>query len=124
MEEDIPYKRITRMDIWEIVRRWHQKQSKSQIANSLGYDQKTIRKYIHAAKSLGIEQEKALPPKAEILSKLKAVASKRRYCQMLWIKKAYHFAKLCSIFQYLFVFRYSINKFFSSYYLRNQFITS
>jgi hypothetical protein len=78
MEEDMPYKRITRMDIWEIVRRWHQKQAKSQIANSLGHDQKTIRKYIHAAKSLGIEQEKPLPPKAETLSKLKAVESKRK----------------------------------------------
>lgn len=66
------------MDIWEIVRRWHQKQSISQIANSLGYDRKTIRKYTQAAESLGIEPEAPLPPKKEVLSKLNAVESNRK----------------------------------------------
>ncbi len=66
------------MDIWEIVRRWHQKQSICQIAASLGYDRKTIRKYTLAAKSLGIEPEVPLPPKEKVLSQLKAVESIRK----------------------------------------------
>jgi len=34
------------MDTWEILRRWHDKQSITDIAQSLSCDRKTIRKYI------------------------------------------------------------------------------
>ena len=66
------------MDIWEIVRRWHQNHSISEIASSLGYDRKTVRKYAQAAESLGVEREKPLPLKKEVLSKLKAIEPERK----------------------------------------------
>ncbi len=62
------YKRITALDIWEIIRRWHHKQSISHIAFALGYDRKTIRKYIQAAQEKGIDLNQPLPPKEHVLN--------------------------------------------------------
>ena len=66
------YKRITTMDIYEIIRRWHDKQSIRHIADTLSYDRKTIRKYVNHAKSNGIKLEQPLPTKQQILSLLQA----------------------------------------------------
>jgi transposase len=54
------------MDIYEIIRRWHSKQSISRISQALGYDRKTVRKYIQAAKVKGITPDKPLPAKDEV----------------------------------------------------------
>ncbi|MFC1724551.1 IS21 family transposase [candidate division KSB1 bacterium] len=40
------YKRITIMDVSEIIRRWEDGQTITQISNMLGYDRKTVRKYL------------------------------------------------------------------------------
>jgi len=72
------YKRITRMNIWEIIRRWHQSEPIIHIATSLGYDPKTVRKYIHAAQSIGLQADLPLPAKEEVLSKLKAIEFQRK----------------------------------------------
>lgn len=59
------------MDIWEIIRRWHERHSISQIAKGLGYDRKTVRSYIRLARACGLGLEKPLPPKDDILLMLK-----------------------------------------------------
>jgi hypothetical protein len=67
------YKRITIMDIYEIIRRWHDKQSISYIADVLSYDRKTVRKYIIDAKAKGITLEQPLPSKEKVISLLHEV---------------------------------------------------
>ncbi|MDW7680099.1 MAG: hypothetical protein SCK70_06015 [bacterium] len=56
------YKRITLMDIYEIIRRWHDQKSISHIAMALNNDRKTIRKYIAIAKDLGLLLMRLLQP--------------------------------------------------------------
>lgn len=62
------YKRITTMDIYEIIRRWHDNQSITHIANTLDYDRKTVRKYIYHAKANGIKRDQPLPEKEQVIS--------------------------------------------------------
>lgn len=57
------YKRITFMDIWEIIRRRHHKQSISHIAHVSGYDWKTVKKVIRQAQQQGLDFDQPLPPK-------------------------------------------------------------
>ena len=59
------YKRTTFMDLWEIIRRWHDKQSISHIARSLGYDRKTVRTFIQLAQEKGIQLNCPLPSKEQ-----------------------------------------------------------
>ena len=63
----MPYKRITTMDIYEIIRRWHSNQSITHIAAILDYDRKTVRKYINHAIASGIASGQPLPAKEQIL---------------------------------------------------------
>ena len=42
------------MDIWEIIRRWHDGQSVNHIARALDYDRSTVRKYIDIARARGL----------------------------------------------------------------------
>ena len=65
------YHEVCIMDIWEVIRRWHDRQSFSHIAQSLGYDRKTIRSHINYVSSCGLSIEKPLPPKEEVLQLLK-----------------------------------------------------
>ncbi len=64
------YKRITTMDSYEIIRRWHDRQSISHIADMLSYDRKTIRKYVKDAQAAGIRLDQPLPPKHQVISLL------------------------------------------------------
>lgn len=64
------YKRITLMDIYEIIRRWHDQQSISHIAMALNNDRKTIRKYVAIAKDLGLTLDLPLPAKQTVLDLL------------------------------------------------------
>ena len=74
----MPYKRITSMDSYEIIRRWHDKQPISHIADILNYDRKTVRKYVNAAKAKGITLNKPLPPKEKIISFLQGFTTLNR----------------------------------------------
>jgi transposase len=58
------------MDLWEVVRRWHDRHSISQIAQALTYDRKTVRRYVRLACECGLSLEKLLPPKEEVLQLL------------------------------------------------------
>jgi len=64
------YKRITVMDSWEIICRWHSGQNIKHIARTLGYDRKTVRRYIKQARGAGINREEPLPEKDEVLELL------------------------------------------------------
>jgi transposase len=61
------FKRIRDMNIYEIIRRWHGLQGNSEISSILGYDRKTVRKYINRAKERGLSREADLPPKEQII---------------------------------------------------------
>ncbi|MEX2656047.1 MAG: IS21 family transposase [Balneolales bacterium] len=58
------------MDIYEIIRRWHAKESISGIANKLNRDRKTVRHYIRSAQKLGLSQNEPLPDPALLLEQL------------------------------------------------------
>jgi len=58
------------MDIYEIIRRWHDQQSISHIAIALNNDRKTVRKYIAIAKSLGLSLDQPLPAKDMVIDML------------------------------------------------------
>ena len=75
----MPYKRIIIMDIYEIIRRWHNNQSISQIAGVLDYDRKTVRRYVNHAIATGIDLKQPLPVKEQILKLLQnAITSNNR----------------------------------------------
>jgi len=61
------------MEIWEILRRWHDGQTISAIAASVGCDRKTIRAYIRLARDQGLNRETILDHKEDVLSRLQAV---------------------------------------------------
>jgi transposase len=64
------YKEITVMDIYEIIRRWHDQQQITHIAQALGYDRKTVRQYIKLAQQLGLSQQQPLPDKDQLIQLL------------------------------------------------------
>lgn len=73
------YKRIIIMDIYEIIRRWHDQQSITHIAIALNNDRKTIRKYIAIAKAVGLSVNQPLPAKDIVLDLLlKAIPKDNR----------------------------------------------
>jgi len=75
------FKRITLMDIYEVIRRWHGKQKISSISQVTGYDRKTIRRYVNAAKSLGLTEDKELPDRDVVISLLRGIVKDRTYIQ-------------------------------------------
>ena len=64
------------MDVWEIIRRWHDRHIISQIAQALGYDRKTVRGYKRLAESVGLSVDTALPEKEVVLGLLGGVDHK------------------------------------------------
>ena len=67
------YHEISTMDIWEVIRRWHNKQGIREISRSLGYDRKTIRNYISFATKKGLSLDLPLPPREEVLLLLQEI---------------------------------------------------
>ena len=65
------YHEISRMDIWDVIRRWHNRHSISQIAQALGYDRKTVRTYIRLAMDVGLSLTEPLPAKEGVLERLR-----------------------------------------------------
>jgi len=64
------YTRITLMDLYEIIRRWHDQQAIAHIAIALNNDRKTVRKYIAKATAQGLSPDLPLPAKEIVLSRL------------------------------------------------------
>ncbi len=65
------YKEVSRVDVTEMIRRWQMGNSQRQTASGTGLSRDTVRKYIAAAKELGVSQEGPAPTE-EQLSKLAA----------------------------------------------------
>jgi transposase len=66
------FKRVKLMEIWEILRRWHDGQSISAIAKSIGCDRKTVRSYIRLACKQGLTRQTVLERKDQILPLIQA----------------------------------------------------
>lgn len=69
------FKRITMLDIFEILRRWHHNQSITYISHTLGFDRKTVRKFIQAAQDRGITHDVPLPAKEQVVELLQDVVA-------------------------------------------------
>lgn len=70
------FKRILAMDIWEIVRRYKAGQTIRSISDALGYDRKTVRKYIRQLQEKGISLRDDTPiEKEEVAVVLRQVAA-------------------------------------------------
>jgi transposase len=70
------FKRILAMDIWEIVRRYKAGQTIRNISEALGYDRKTVRKYIRHLQEKGISLRDDTPiEKEEVAVLLRQVAA-------------------------------------------------
>jgi biotin operon repressor len=72
------------MEAGEIIRRWQQGQTKSQIAVSLGYDRKTVRKYIKALRELGIDRKDIITDSEKTYSLLETVVEQKKPRQEKW----------------------------------------
>jgi transposase len=70
----LAYHEISIMDIWEVIRRWHDGQNISQIARALTYDRKTVRCYVRLAHLCDLSPDKPLPPRDEVLRLLEETA--------------------------------------------------
>lgn len=75
------YKRITAMESYEIIRRWHSGQNHTQISVALGLDRKTVRAYIKRAQQAGLSKEQPLPAKSELLAILASLVPKKSHHQ-------------------------------------------
>lgn len=60
------YRRMTKEDVYEILRRWHSGQSLSRIASVERCDRKTIREYIKKFNTAGLRIGQSLPAKGKI----------------------------------------------------------
>jgi len=79
-------RRVIVMDeVLEVIYQWHKGQNNSEIAHSLGVNRKTVKKYLHMAKGIGLKREEALPEGDEILNKLR---------QKGWLKKGQKIAPI------------------------------
>lgn len=58
-------------EVMEILYQWHQGESIKGIQRSLGYDRKTIRRYVRGAQDVGLKREEPFPDEQEMLGKLK-----------------------------------------------------
>ena len=68
-------RKISMNEIVEIIYQWHQGNTIKGIKRSLGFDRKTIRKYILMAPQLGIKREEPFPDEQELIKGLKAFSN-------------------------------------------------
>lgn len=75
------YKRISTMDLYQLISRWHSGYNISQISKALSLDRKTVRQYISIAEKAGISPSEPLPEKAELLEQLQPLIPRKEYNQ-------------------------------------------
>jgi transposase len=69
--ENMARREIHMNEVMEILYHWHQGASIKGIRRSLGYDRKTIRRYLRRAQEVGLKREEPFPDEQEMLGKLK-----------------------------------------------------
>ena len=65
-------------EILEVIYQWHKGQNNSQIAYSLGINRKTVKRYLHMVREIGLSREKPLPDDHEILIRLREKGGLKR----------------------------------------------
>ena len=55
-------------EVMEILYQWHQGAGIKAITRSLGYDRKTVRRYVHAGLDAGLKREEPFPDERECLA--------------------------------------------------------
>ena len=68
-------RKIEMNEIVEIIYHWHKGNTIKGIKRSLGFDRKTIRKYIHIAQQLGVRRGEAFPEEQELIKALKSYSN-------------------------------------------------
>ncbi len=61
-------------EIVEMIYQWHQGNTIKGIKRSLGFDRKTIRRYIHIAQQVGVNREGPFPEEQELLQRLRPLS--------------------------------------------------
>ena len=67
------YKEVLRVEIQEVIPRWHAGGSQRQVAEGTGLSRATVRKYLDAQAALGVERDGAVPDE-EQLSRLAGIS--------------------------------------------------
>jgi len=75
------YKRISAMDIYQILSRWHSGYNNTEISAALNLDRKTVRHYIRLAEQAGLCRNQALPPKPQLLKRFHSFIPARTHAQ-------------------------------------------
>jgi transposase len=68
-------------EVMEILLQWHQGASIKGITRSLGYDRKTVRRYVRAAEEVGLRRDEPFPDEQMICGKLKTLLEKSTLCR-------------------------------------------
>ena len=63
-------------EVMEILYHWHQGASIKGMTRSLGYDRKTVRRYLRAAEKVGLKRDEPFPDEQEMCGRLKALLEK------------------------------------------------
>ena len=71
------YQEMQVNELYQIIKRWHQGHSLSNISRNTGKDRKTIRNYIQKAETNGIIQNDPLPDRQKLISILAPLIEKR-----------------------------------------------
>jgi transposase len=66
---------VTMNEIVEMIYRWHQGAGFKSIRRSLGFDRKTVRKYVELAQAAGVSRGSPFPAESEMIAKLKKATS-------------------------------------------------
>ncbi|MFQ5638459.1 MAG: hypothetical protein ACE5IR_10745 [bacterium] len=75
------FKRITEMDIYEIMTRWYAGYNTSRLSTTSGLDRKTVRHYIHQAKQAGISRAQPFPERDVLVTLFASFLPTRDYAQ-------------------------------------------
>ncbi len=63
-------------EVVEMIYQWHRGASIKGIGRSLGFDRRTIRKYVAMAQGIGVSRQGPFPEESELIGKLKAVTDR------------------------------------------------
>ncbi len=69
------YKKITFMDVRELFRQWQAQRKGKHIAELMGLDRKTVRKYLNKFKDQGLTQDMPIQNKEQIMAILQAIVN-------------------------------------------------
>ena len=64
---------ITMNELVELIYQWHQGAGFKGIRRSLGFDRKTIRKYVQLAQEAGVQRGESFPPESDLVNRLKGL---------------------------------------------------